>query len=387
MGIEKLLKAWKGNLPESKWWLMPRGVGHKISEIRSLLKVSPEKVNVIGRYEEGSTRLARRKLCAVSDLPDRDPVERIVELWMAGRGKGKIKNPILLNTTTTTLNDLIIRYCHPQYGKLRLIKDKNTAKRHLQFWNDKLGPRTIDWKSDRGKDMWPQAIAQIRDDLSVERKPATVSNYMAVLSSVFSFCMTEEVGMCENNPVTRVTKPIKNNKIIRFLDDDELDQLLVECGNTTSKDLYDIVLFCILTGCRRGEMKALKWEEVDFEEKTLVFKNRKNNKDHKFSIRDPDLYALLERRFENAETNMVFPNPNIIDAFKHALKRAGIKKFRFHDLRHTSASYVLQGGGTLSECQKHLGHSSIQSTMRYAHLDTSTTEKTSGAVSARIRRN
>lgn len=57
--------------------------------------------------------------------------------------------------------------------------------------------------------MWPQAIAQIRDDLSVERKPATVINYMAVLSSVFSFCMTEEVGMCENNPVTRVTKPIK----------------------------------------------------------------------------------------------------------------------------------------------------------------------------------
>ena len=62
------------------------------------------------------------------------------------------------------------------------------------------------------------------------------------------------------------------------------------------------------------------------------------------------------------------PIKNVIRAFKTALKRAGIRDFRFHDLRHTSASYLLMRAAPLASVQKHLNHSDIKMTQRYAHL-------------------
>ena len=62
------------------------------------------------------------------------------------------------------------------------------------------------------------------------------------------------------------------------------------------------------------------------------------------------------------------PFKNVTRAFKTALKRAGITNFHFHDLRHTSASYLLMRGATLEGVQKHLNHKDFKTTQRYAHL-------------------
>ena len=67
-------------------------------------------------------------------------------------------------------------------------------------------------------------------------------------------------------------------------------------------------------------------------------------------------------------------------SFTSALERAGIRNFRFHDLRHTAASWLVQGGASLYSVQKILGHSSIRTTQRYVHLSPGYLEKEIGKI-------
>jgi len=82
----------------------------------------------------------------------------------------------------------------------------------------------------------------------------------------------------------------------------------------------------------------------------------------------------LEKGKDKKEEYVALPDPNgtllrdIKRSFHTALKRAGIKDFHFHDLRHTSASYLVMRGASLKAVQEHLGHTSIAMTQRYSHL-------------------
>ena len=82
-------------------------------------------------------------------------------------------------------------------------------------------------------------------------------------------------------------------------------------------------------------------------------------------------------------TDLVFPQ-EINTAWKTLLRNCEIKNFRFHDLRHTCASYLVQAGVELLKVGAHLGHKSYKSTLRYAHLSPKVTEETGEAVAARI---
>ena len=82
-------------------------------------------------------------------------------------------------------------------------------------------------------------------------------------------------------------------------------------------------------------------------------------------------------------TDLVFPQ-EINTAWKTLLRNCEIKNFRFHDLRHTCASYLVQAGVELLKVGAHLGNKSYKSTLRYAHLSPKVTEETGEAVAARI---
>ena len=91
---------------------------------------------------------------------------------------------------------------------------------------------------------------------------------------------------------------------------------------------------------------------------------------------------LLEHKMK-ATTEFVFPqDPRT--SFETLLRNCKIDNFRFHDLRHTCASYLVQAGVELLKVAAHLGHKNIQSTLRYAHLSPKVTEETGEAVAARI---
>ena len=127
------------------------------------------------------------------------------------------------------------------------------------------------------------------------------------------------------------------------------------------------------TGMRKSEILNLKWVDVDFDQKLITIGDTKNG-EIRYIPMNETLTEALESVKKYAYSPYVFCNDNgnrygdIKKGFSAALKRAGITTFRFHDLRHTFASYLVMSGVDIRTVQELMGHKSIEMTCRYAHL-------------------
>jgi integrase len=111
---------------------------------------------------------------------------------------------------------------------------------------------------------------------------------------------------------------------------------------------------------------------VDFENQFLLLRDTKSNRPRKVPM--SGLVAETLRTLKKEKEYLLFANPktgkplsDLQTPFKAACKRAGIRDLRFHDLRHTAATYMVMGGVDLVTVKEILGHATIQMTMRYAH--------------------
>ncbi len=149
----------------------------------------------------------------------------------------------------------------------------------LKFWNGTLGDYFI-------SEITPALIYQAREKLIREPshsekaknscqknyfKSATINHHQAALSSVFNRAVTEW-GYVTSNSVLQVKRLKEKNQRQRYLEKDEIKKLLTECHHSSNKNLYDFVLFALRTGARRGEIRELKWSEVDLESSLGIFK-------------------------------------------------------------------------------------------------------------------
>lgn len=198
--------------------------------------------------------------------------------------------------------------------------------------------------------------------------PATVNRELMCLSAIFREAVKR--GHVEKNPARGVKQLPEDNIIVRYLSDEEEAALLGACNAT----LKPMVLTSLHAGLRRGEVLSLTWENVDFEQRLLKLVRTKSKKTRYVPI-NAVLLETLKAAPKYRDCPYVFANPktktrwrdkNI--SWKYALKKSGVKNFRFHDLRHTFASRLVQAGVPLKVVQELLGHSNILVTMRYAHL-------------------
>jgi integrase len=209
--------------------------------------------------------------------------------------------------------------------------------------------------------------------LNRRRAPATINRYRSVLSSMFRYAIGR--GYLTTNPVTKIPAKSLNNKIVRFLSDKERNDLLGACKQSAWAPLYRLVLLAMCTGIRKSELVNLKWSDLDFNRSVAMLQTTKNGEPRHCPIPSIALDELKSVRQLGGK--LLFPATrgssagfNFKKHWAQALETAGIDHFRFHDLRHTAASYMVKNGMSLYETGTVLGHKSTQTTARYAHLAT-----------------
>jgi integrase len=133
---------------------------------------------------------------------------------------------------------------------------------------------------------------------------------------------------------------------------------------------------------RKSEILTLKWESIDLESNLIIIDqtNTKSKKTRRIPINSVLRRLLLEQKLKSAGSDYVFLSPkggpykkedSLKQAFSGALTRAGITGLRFHDLRHTAATRMIEGGASVVAVSKILGHADLKTTMRYAHPEDS----------------
>lgn len=173
----------------------------------------------------------------------------------------------------------------------------------------------------------------------------------------------------------------------RYLSSDDADRL-VACA---AGHLQAPIRFALMTGLRLSNIVGLDWSQIDMQARQITFqvKSRKpGGKTHVLPIL-PDMLVLLANQGPQ-DKGAVFryqgePIGSWTRSWRTALRRAGITDFRWHDLRHTAASWMVQAGQPLDVVQDVLGHEDIATTRRYAHRDTDAKARAMEAVASRLR--
>lgn len=212
------------------------------------------------------------------------------------------------------------------------------------------------------------------------RSGATLNRYLVALAALFAWARrTRLVPRGFESPTKHVEKNKESRGRVRYLTNEEREALLTACRGSSWPRLYVLVLMALTTGARRGELLSLRWCDIDLERAEAELRDTKNG-DRRVLILLPQVIEELTRYApKDAPTSqaLVFRSrlrPSqpyaTAEAFRDAMKEAGIKEFRFHDCRHTAASYMAQHGASLLEIADTLGHRQLRMVQRYAHLNT-----------------
>ncbi len=268
-----------------------------------------------------------------------------------------------VDLTTLTLGDLIRRYlASPQAQELRHLEGR---QRLLSWWISHYGTEKV-------REFGPIKLSDACDVLRKKRGPATTNRYLGALRSCWSWGRKMEfVGAEQIWPTMLFLK--EPDARVRFLNDDELKAVLT-AAEKHAPWMHAAILTSLATGVRQGELLRLEWKDVDFEKKTVTVLISKNKKRRVVHLPDPAIDALKKMRIVGPKLIFVRPNGEPADKsfltfhWNEVRKAAGLVDFRWHDLRHSCASYYAQAGAGLLEIGWVLGHSSPSITAKYAHL-------------------
>jgi integrase len=214
-------------------------------------------------------------------------------------------------------------------------------------------------------------VNQFKMARSEKVSKASTNRDLAVLKNMFNLAIRWE--WLESNPVSRIPLFEEGQGRVRFLSDQEFDNLLNACPEW----LQPIVLVARHTGLRRENILNLKWEQVDFFRRVILIDQNqmKNGERIGIPLNDTVLQKLQDHISSSGNHSpYCFHHGNgkryfeIKRQWKKVLYKVGISDFRFHDLRHTFASSLVQRGVDLYVVQRLLGHKTQAMTQRYSHL-------------------
>lgn len=241
------------------------------------------------------------------------------------------------------------------------IRDKSALKHLLPVFGSKLLV-----------DVTPKELAAYKVQRRAEgAAAATINKELQLVRHAFNVAM-REWEWCQGNPMHRVALERVHNEVDRWLTMEEEARLMA----ASSPWLQEIILFALNTGMRQGEILNLHWEHVDFARGVLVVMKSKNGTRRTIPLMTPVYKLLSDMQLRTGLTKgPVFHSPRgnsikaryLVREFCKVRDKAGIPDFRFHDMRHTLATRLVQQGVDLYTVQRILGHKTGVMTQRYAH--------------------
>jgi integrase len=303
-------------------------------------------------------------------------------------------------------SDLCDRYMEQYTGK-----DTSHHTRGA-FWRGQLGHLRL-------KDITPDRVRRVMQEFgdgtakigrrgkagkhtSIEtgkrRAPSTVNRYTSNLGAIQKFAKNRYGLVLDLLSAT--AHRTEGQGRVRFLSNDERNSLLEACQASDWVKLKLVVLMALYTGGRRSELLRLRWNDIDFARRTGTLHETKNG--DRRSLLFPQIVITELMKFREVGNGLVFCNPgrprkegkerrsdpNTPYEFRYhwdkAVSDAGLENFRFHDLRHTCASYLAQNGASLLQIGGILGHRNTQTTLRYSHLVVADQQSLIDAMAANI---
>jgi len=230
-------------------------------------------------------------------------------------------------------------------------------------------PAGVDWSKRKLDAIDNAAVRSLHAGIGKTHK--TMANRVVeLLSSVYNRAI--EAGYRGNNPTNGI-KPFKETKRDRFIQGGELPRFFTALAADTSEDFKHFVLFSLLTGARRSNVLAMRWQDVDLQAATWRIPQTKND-DPQVVALVPEAVELLRERTPQ-DAGYVFSAPSATGyatppkkRWRALLARAKIADLRIHDLRRSLGSWQAISGASLAIIGKSLGHKSADATMIYARL-------------------
>ncbi len=301
----------------------------------------------------------------------------------------EVNNGTFYQAEEISLNDFIDKwleeYAAPRIKANTLYKYKNALQKHVR---PALGHQYLSKINQND-------IRALMSKLIKIKSAKTCNNLLTMLKTIFKYA--RRWGYIRISPTEDVDKYRVEREEMDFLRPEEINVLLKHCH----EPFKTFVLTAVLTGMRKAELLGLQWGDIDWNSHTIFvkrslkyrYKSKKTDEKSwyfdtpktKYSVRaitmSPRLKEALEiHRITSSvnEEDLVFTNSagspldpdNIIKRdFHPALRMAGLRLVRFHDLRHTYTSLLIAQGENIKFIQSQLGHASIQTTMdRYGHI-------------------
>lgn len=265
-----------------------------------------------------------------------------------------------------TVGDMIDRY--GEALKQSNPRRYNGIRPFLNWWKSRLGTIKLTQLS---KDR----LITERDYLKTRRVKndsdrsfltnSTVNRMMGVLKRALNVAVGEW-GWIAHNPLHGIKGLPEPKGRTRFLQGDELDRLLNACKRSKNSDLLATVVLAVTTGARRAEVEKIRPKDIDFKQKKILLPTTKNGKPRVLHLKGlaQELVKGIYEQLKPDQTYL-FASPHDVTrpndfrtSWRVAIKRAGIEDFKFHDLRHSAASYYAMHGAGLHQIAEILGHTS-----------------------------
>lgn len=244
-----------------------------------------------------------------------------------------------------------------------------------EWWKSKIGHMNV-------VDIDSGTLTQCQNILSKEaptkpykehkyKSDSTIRKYMFALSAVLKYAV--RLGIIVRNPMSDVEKPSKPKGVVRFLNEEE-KQILTDSCKKHSIDLFVFVVLAMFSGGRYNELRHLQVKEIDTKNSMIQFLETKNGESRGVPI-DPKVMDMLLNyiKQKGVKKGYIFLNKrnNLIDfkaQYEKVVENSGIQNLRFHDLRHTYATWLAKNGAELLEIATLMGHKSLNQVRIYAHL-------------------